>query len=600
MADNNDNDHTTSVPPANDNSKMTEKTDQNEKYSLRVKKEFILTERDPSLPALPKPEEQQDSGRDGNNNKNKKPKKRKRCRDVRAPPSEKMCSSVLHNEECRYKDSCRFSHDLDKYMKNRPPDIDIPGMTCPHYSTYGHCTFGVACRLGSVHIDKNGKNVDKETVIQPPPVLNGIRKEIQFQLRKKTYPFKRQRHKDIMKTPGADDPKPAAEGETGVEVNNDMEEKERTPPPASSTAASTSYEPLPTKERKLIDFSNKVYVAPLTTVGNLPFRRIMKHYGADITCGEMALCSQLLEGKASEWALLKRHACEDVFGVQLAAGYPDLYTRACELIEAETTVDFVDMNLGCPIDLVCKKGAGASMMLREKRFRDSLIGITQTLSCAVTVKMRTGWIEGKPLAHAIVPKIVSKWGLPPQTVSAAMIHGRSRLQRYSNLADWDYIKKVANECSSAVCQNEGPGNNNDNSCSPIPIIGNGDIFSYVDYERKVMERPELSSCAMLARAALIKPWLPTEIKERRHWDISATERLDMLKDFVRFGLEHWGSDQQGVNNCRRFLLEWLSFLHRYIPGKYSMHPMKWPAKKMLRNDRMITNTLSFIEPTQLG
>ncbi len=130
------------------------------------------------------------------------------------------------------------------------------------------------------------------------------------------------------------------------------------------------------------------------------------------------------------------------------------------------------------------------------------------------------------------------------------VHGRSRLQRYSKLANWDYISELAN--------------NQDPDLPRIPVIGNGDIFSFTDYEEKVA-RDGISTTAMLARGALIKPWLPTEIKERRHWDISASERLDMLKQFAYFGLEHWGSDQQGVNNTRRFLLEWLSFLHRYVP-----------------------------------
>lgn len=223
-------------------------------------------------------------------------------------------------------------------------------------------------------------------------VMNVLSKETQIKLRKNQYPFVCKRHFEVT--------------------------KEKKPPVVKPTSVDTPA--LPPKERKLIDFRNKVYVAPLTTVGNLPFRRVMKRYGADITCGEMALADQLLSGKPSEWALLKRHPCEDVFGVQIAAGHADQWTRVAEILTNEESmeIDFVDMNLGCPIDLVCEKGAGAKLMLREKKLRGSLEGMLGVLNCPVTIKMRMGWSDAQPFAHELQPKIQG-WGL--DGISAFMV-----------------------------------------------------------------------------------------------------------------------------------------------------------------------------------
>jgi len=295
----------------------------------------------------------------------------------------------------------------------------------------------------------------------------------------------------------------------------------------------------------VVDFREKLYLAPLTTVGNLPFRRVCKRLGADVTCGEMALATNLLQGQASEWALVKRHPSEDLFGIQVCGGYPDTLSRLCEVVEAEgLEVDFVDINMGCPLDLVCNKGAGSCLLRKPQKMEQIVRASSAVLSCPLTIKTRTGFNMGDLMAHTLLRQ-ARGWG-----AAAATLHGRSRAQRYSKSADWDYIKR---------CAREAPD---------LPLIGNGDVFSYAEYQN-AMWRPDGEptglATTMVARGALIKPWVFTEVKERRVWDISASERLDHLRDFVSHGLEHWGSDQRGVESTRRFLLEWLSFTCRYVP-----------------------------------
>lgn len=150
------------------------------------------------------------------------------------------------------------------------------------------------------------------------------------------------------------------------------------------------------------------------------------------------------------------------------------------------------------------------------------------------------YIKTKKIAHTIVPK-VAQWG-----ASLITLHGRSREARYTRSADWEYIET----CAKAA--------------APCPVYGNGDILSYQDYVERRERAPTVQG-VMIGRGALIKPWIFTEIKEQRLWDISSGERFDILKKYTNYGLEHWGSDTQGVENTRRFLLEWLSFLYRYVP-----------------------------------
>ncbi|KAL5006347.1 hypothetical protein ScPMuIL_015153 [Solemya velum] len=526
----------------------------------------------------------------------------KRCRQHLVEHQKKLCPSIIHNHDCKYGNKCRFFHDVSAFFEAKPPDISPD---CHNFLTFGKCGYGIACRFASKHISNDLKNIVNENVVKENEgkifVLNSAPKDIIGKLWKKKYNFDRANavlkkvlnlssnsHSEIdsmalSTSDKVDEPignKKVDDCGNGDQVSISEPSVSKDTSPASqecprltnddnSTVCASDFcrpqsqgDPISMSEnnQRVAELEKNV-VRPqhkssssgcLTDadvirlrpqekklVGNLPFRRICKRLGADITCGEMAVATNILQGQMSEWALLKRHVTEDVFGVQLCGSYPDSMTRCAQVISETLEVDFVDINCGCPIDMVYKKGEGCALMGKMNKFEKIIRGMTSVLDVPLSVKMRTGIYSSKSVAHILSPKL-RDWG-----VSFVTIHGRSREQRYTKFADWEYI----DECTQAA--------------APLPIFGNGDIMSYEDADLH-LEKTGVTGL-MIARGALIKPWIFTEIKEKRHWDISANERFDILKEFVNNGLEHWGSDQQGLNTTRKFLLEWLSFLHRYIP-----------------------------------
>lgn len=574
-----------------------------------IKREFIIKffdnedERDNDNDNSEEPEEVNDDSRkrkykEQKRERNKKVKGMNKGRNVAHVKDDfDICNRFLHGT-CTNGDNCKWGHNIEEYLKRKPKDL---GNVCPNYEKYQSCPYGIKCRYYSGHKTEaieRPEGVESETI-------NVIGGNVQKLLRKKSIAFEKtkmfeklnnefikehDRYKVSLEKETKTDVLATTEENNNAKAENDnstKDEKDNVNNNSSEVDKSSQTDEVNEKseiseanlskadiheihekklqkfdqdtfeaklrpqEKKIIDFRGKTYCAPLTTVGNLPFRRIIKGYGCDITCGEMAVANKILEGQKNEWALVRRHKCEDIFGVQLTGANPQAMASAGEILCKETNIDFIDLNIGCPIDTIFKAGAGSALMVKQNKLREAVQGLNYATTCPITVKLRTGIYKNKNIAHKLLKKFDS-WG-----VQLATVHGRSREQRYTKLADYDYIKTCADSIKGGQ----------------MTLFGNGDIFSWEDYYKK-MEYTGVSGI-MIGRGALIKPWIFKEIKERQHYDIQATERLEIMNDFCRFGLEHWGSDTVGVNTTRRYLCDWQSFLHRYIPvGILEVLPQK--------------------------
>jgi tRNA-dihydrouridine synthase 3 len=520
-----------------------------------------------------------------------------------------LCKGRDHDNEfgpsgCQFGEKCKFEHDIRKYLKDgKREDLQTFNGDCPIWKETGKCSAGWRCRFAGGHSkeiehDDGRKELimlatkDEET--NEGGVVNVVDNKYKMTLRKKKYA-----------TPKADeylawlnkmesgknrDQKPK---DDASEANGEKQD---------ARAAFTDPPLRPSEKRRIYYGAETPVLAPLTTQGNMPFRRLCVGLGAEVTWSEMAMSLPLLQGEKQEWALLKAHESETLpprytpksiinnydnskdlkFGAQIAGNKPWLTLKTTEAITALCpSLRAVDLNCGCPIDLVYRQGAGSALMDSPGKLEKILRGMNVVSNeVPITVKIRMGTKDKKPTAEALCQRLIlggqeaQEQGEEPSGVAAITLHGRSRQQRYSRSADWDYIGECATlvsnleKASAGVADTVREPDARDLSSSVksngLPYFcGNGDILSHIDYNNAVQHAGVDS--AMIARGALIKPWIFEEIQSQQYLDKSASERLGYIEQFVRNGLEYWGSDEIGVGNTRRFLLEWLSFSCRYIP-----------------------------------
>ncbi|PFH34998.1 dihydrouridine synthase (dus) protein [Besnoitia besnoiti] len=519
---------------------------------------------------------------------------------------------------------CRKPHDLKAFLQSRPADIQT--RACPFLEAkYPFCPYGICCQFGASHIDAEGYNIHPDGRRVTPEDLDALQRRLHtdeeqnvlspFTAKRIIQESRRRANSEREAGHNGNSPQSYLSGSPSPSVSSSPALPASTPPvstapfPRPSTSAMTSsstgsssasclspagesgpheqescrvgsLSSLSVRERRaltqekfrkrLVDSprgkGRRLILAPLTTVGNLPFRRLCVELGAEVTVSEMAVAKSVADGKHSELALLKRHKSEKFFGVQLAGGCPDVMNACCDLLASEeVSCDFVDVNAACPlVQLHRRFRAGACMIDHPARLEAVVEGMTMRHpEIPLTVKLRTANQGKNQVLHSFIQRI-GRAG-----AAALIIHGRTAQQRYTKAADWRYVAQCRETLDAS-----------------IPIIGSGDVFSSPEFEFR------LASGAvdglMIARGALIKPWIFTEIAEQKIWDISASERLDLLKKFVGFGLEHWGSDSRGVATTRRFLLELLSFQHRYVPPpffEFLPQMLQWrPSSFVARSD----------------
>jgi nifR3 family TIM-barrel protein len=239
---------------------------------------------------------------------------------------------------------------------------------------------------------------------------------------------------------------------------------------------------LPTLQIGPIALDVPVVLAPMAGITNTAFRRLCREYGAGLYVSEMITSRALVERTPESMRLIKHHESETTRSIQLYGVDPKTVSEAITMLVAEDRADHIDLNFGCPVPKVTRKGGGAALPWKQDLFRDIVEGAVKAAGdIPLTIKMRKG-IDDEHLTYLEAAKAAQGAG-----VASIALHARTAADFYSGHADWSAIAKLKQ------------------TITDVPVLGNGDIWSAEDAIRMVAE----TGCdgVVVGRGCLGRPWL---------------------------------------------------------------------------------------------
>ena len=274
-----------------------------------------------------------------------------------------------------------------------------------------------------------------------------------------------------------------------------------------------------------------IFLAPMEDVTDAAFRLLCKRFGVDMVYTEFVSSDALIRDVNSTVRKLQVYDKERPVAIQIYGNEVEPMVEAAKRVELAKP-DILDINFGCPVKKVARKGCGAGMLQNIPKLLEITKAVVEAVNIPVTVKTRLGWDENSKCIVDLAEQ------LQDCGIAALTVHGRTRAQMYTGDADWTLIGKIK-----------------ENPRMHIPIIGNGDVKT-PERAKECFDKYGVDA-VMIGRASFGQPWIFRDVKHYlEHGEpavpFTFTECMDILREQVKDSVE-WLGERPGILHVRRHL-----------------------------------------------